>query len=222
MGLTDRPENFDYSFENFADFLAGATESLNISQFHLVVHDIGGPIGFALAAQNRERVLSLSILDTWIDVVNYEKPLVMKPFENRVLGETELKAMNTFTWPLMFKGMGILDPDSVPEEEMNAYLDLLKREDGGKAFLKIMRNFTSSKEFRKLCYSAVQAPPYPMQLIWGEKDVALSFERYGEEIKKVAGLKTASLLPARHFLQEEVWMGIADKIDEIILSTLAR
>lgn len=64
LGLTDRPDNFDYSFENFSDFLAGATQTLGIPRFHLVVHDIGGPLGFSPAAKNRTRILSFSILNT--------------------------------------------------------------------------------------------------------------------------------------------------------------
>ena len=101
---------------------------------------------------------------------------------------------------------------------MNVYLELLKRGDEGQAFLKIMRNFTSTPEFRERCYSAVKHPPYPVQVIWGEKDRALTYERYGEEIKKVANLEHATLLASRHFLQEEVPMSIADKINEVILS----
>lgn len=122
------------------------------------------------------------------------------------------------TWPLMFRQMGVIDNDAVPVEEINVYVDLLKKEDGGKAFLRIMRNFTSTPEFRDLCYAAVVDPPYPVQALWGEQDRALPFERYGNEIKKIANLKEISLLPSRHFLQEEVWMSISDKINELILS----
>ncbi|WP_245566916.1 alpha/beta fold hydrolase [Christiangramia portivictoriae] len=52
LGLTDRPEDFDYVFNNFADFLTDCLQELRIEKFHLVVHDIGGPVGFALAAKN--------------------------------------------------------------------------------------------------------------------------------------------------------------------------
>src|SRR5690554_4959110 len=56
FGLSDRPENFQYSFRSLALFCSKAAEALEISQFHLVVHDIGGPIGFAFAAENREKI----------------------------------------------------------------------------------------------------------------------------------------------------------------------
>lgn len=215
LGLSARPETFDYTFSGFADFLAKAVKELNLEKYHLVVHDIGGPIGFALATLQREKILSITILNTWLDVVNFEKPLVMRPFEKKIIGEAELKMISHITWPVMFKNMGVVNDDEIPSEEIKAYVDLLKREDNGKAFLKIMRNFEDSEEFRDCCYSAVQNVNYPVQAVWGAKDPALTLERYGKEIKQIAKLTQVTELPSRHFLQEEVWLSIADKIDEM-------
>lgn len=215
LGLSARPEDFDYSFETFAAFLSAAAKQLKVEKYHLVVHDIGGPIGFALANLDREKILSITILNTWIDVVNFSKPVVMQPFEKKVLGEAQLKMITHATWPVMFTKLGIVDDSAIPAEEVKAYVDLLKREDNGTAFLKIMRNFSDSEEFRERCYAAVQHVPYPVQAVWGAQDPALKLERYGTEIKKVAGLDHITELQSRHFLQEEVWMAIADKVDAI-------
>ncbi|WP_029036858.1 alpha/beta fold hydrolase [Salinimicrobium xinjiangense] len=218
LGLTERPENFDYSFSNLADFVYNAAKVLKLKKFHLVVHDIGGPIGFALAARHANRIMSLTILNTWIDVVNFKKPVVMRPFEKRVLGEAELKMMTHLTWPVMFRQMGVVNSSRISPAEMNAYVDLLKREDNGKAFLKIMRSFESSESFRNLCYKAVQNTSYPVQAIWGANDPALQLDTYGKEIEKAAGLQEIHQLRSRHFLQEEAWLAIADKIIELAKS----
>lgn len=136
----------------------------------------------------------------------------MRPFEKKVLGEAELKMINHVTWPVMFKKMGVLKANGIPLEEINAYVDLLKRVDDGKAFLKIMRNFDNTPDFRDLCYRAVQNVKYPVQAIWGEKDPALTLDSFGKEIKTVTGLKEIDKLPSRHLLQEEAWLAIADKV----------
>jgi pimeloyl-ACP methyl ester carboxylesterase len=222
LGLSDRPEDFDYSFPNFARFCAQATEVLGLDQYHLVIHDIGGPIGFALAAENQDRILSLTILNSWIDVVNFQKPLPMRPFEKPVLGEGQLALTNHTTWQLMFNSLGLESNDRISKEEINAYVDLLKREDGGKAFLKIMRSFNHSEEFRALCYRAVQNVPYPVQAVWGAEDPALTMEEYGKEIQEAAGLEMIHTLPARHFLQEEQWEAIADRVAEIARQAAGR
>ena len=218
LGLTERPQDFDYSFSNLADFLYKAAKALKLKKFHLVVHDVGGPVGFALAARHANRIMSLTILNTWVDVVNFKKPVVMRPFEKKVLGEAELKMMTHLTWPVMFKQMGVVNSSRISLSDMNAYVDLLKREDHGKAFLKIMRNFDHSPEFREECYRAVQSKDYPVQAIWGANDPALSLETYGKEIKEVANLNEIHTLRSRHFLQEEAWLGIADKIVDLAKS----
>lgn len=214
LGLSARPKDFSYEFRNFAQFLIKAIDQLGVLKFHLIVHDLGGPIGFALAANHLPRVASLTILNTWLDVVNFEKPLVMRPFEKKVLGEAELAMVTHATWPTMFSKMGVNNADPIPEEEIKAYVDLLKREDNGKAFLKIMRNFPKTEEDRELCYRAVKQVPYPVQAVWGKDDPALKYERYGEEIKKVAGLNEVTMLPSKHFLQEEVYEEIVELVDK--------
>ncbi|UJH91767.1 alpha/beta hydrolase [Antarcticibacterium sp. 1MA-6-2] len=213
LGFSERPENYSYDFKNFAHFLIKAIDILGIEKFHLIVHDLGGPIGFALAANNNFRVASLTILNTWIDVVNFEKPLVMRPFEKKILGEAELAMITHATWPVMFSKMGVNNAHQIPAEEQKAYVDLLKKEDNGKAFLKIMRNFPGTNEDRELCYRAVKQVSYPIQAIWGADDPALKYEHYGEEIKEIAGIKEVSLLPSKHFLQEEVYNEIAELVD---------
>ncbi|MCM4155730.1 alpha/beta hydrolase [Gramella sp. AN32] len=216
MGFSDRPKDFDYSFSSFAKFTAEAAKSLGMDTYHLLIHDIGGPVGFALAAQNQDKILSITVLNTWIDVVNFKKPWPMRPFEKPVLGEIEVATLQHPTWQLMFSQMGVNDSSKIPKDEINAHIDILKREDGGDAYLKIMRNFDDSEAFRSLCYKAVQEVPYPVQAVWGANDPFLTLDKYGEEIKKAAGLQKIHEISSRHFLQEEKPMEIVEKLEEII------
>src|SRR3954454_10569619 len=50
LGLADRPAAFDYTWTGLGRFCAAAVDALELERFHLVVHDIGGPIGFELIA----------------------------------------------------------------------------------------------------------------------------------------------------------------------------
>jgi len=212
LGLADRPENFEYDFDNFSNFLTQALKELNIDRFHLVVHDIGAPIGFALAAKNLEKVQSLTILNSMIDIQNFKKPLVMRPFEKKILGEAELKTITHTTWPIMFSQMGVNDVSKIPSNEIKAYVDLLKRKDNGKAFLKIMRNFNQTEKFQALVLKALKNVDYPIQAVWGEDDPALTYDHYKEELAKYTDTQETHLLSSRHFLQEEVYEEIAEKI----------
>ncbi len=212
LGLSDRPEDFDYTFRGFARFLHQATEALGLERYHLVVHDIGGAIGLALAAEHPERIRSLTILNMFYDTVNFQKPLPMRPFEVPVLGEAELLTIQHPTWYLLFKAMGVSHIDELPKEEVYAYVDLLKRDDGGKAFLKIMRSFDHSQQLQDLLKKAVDHPPYPVQAIWGAEDPALDFEHYGNLVKQAAHLPMVHKLPSKHFFPEEKGPEIAQLI----------
>jgi len=212
LGLADRPEDFDYDFDNFSNFLTQALEKLDIDKFHLVVHDIGAPIGFALAAKNLEKVRSLTILNSMVDIQNFDKPLAMRPFEKKLLGEAELKMITHATWPIMFSQMGVNDTSKIPSAEIKAYVDLLKRGDNGKAFLKIMRNFNQTEKFQALVLKALKNVDYPIQTLWGEDDPALDYKSYSKEIEKYTDSQETHLLSSRHFLQEEVYEEIAEKI----------
>ena len=216
MGLSDRPEDYDYSFSSLAKFSAEAAKSLGLDKYHLLIHDIGGPIGFALAAENLDKILSITVLNTWIDVVNFKKPWPMRPFEKPILGEIELAFLQNSTWKIMFSHMGVNDSSKIPTDEINAHVDILKQEDGGDAYLKIMRSFEDSEEFRNLCYKAVQEVPYPIQAVWGADDPFLTIDEFGQEIKKAAGLQKIHKVNSRHFLQEEKPMEIVEKLEEII------
>ncbi len=44
---------------------------LKLGRFHLVVHDVGGPVGFELAAARPSQVLSLTLLNTMVNVAEF-------------------------------------------------------------------------------------------------------------------------------------------------------
>ena len=68
LGLADRPVEFDYSWTSLSAYIEKLCEQLNLTRFHLVVHDIGGPIGFDLLRRIPARVASLTVLNTRVSV----------------------------------------------------------------------------------------------------------------------------------------------------------
>ena len=60
--------------------MSDAVDALELGRFHLVVHDIGGPVGFELAAAMADRIASLTVLNTIVDVDGFRRPWSMEPF----------------------------------------------------------------------------------------------------------------------------------------------
>jgi haloalkane dehalogenase len=212
LGLADRPRDYDYSWTGLGRFSIGAVDALELEQFHLVVHDIGGPIGFELAAAMPQRVRSLTVLNTLIAVDGFKRPWSMEPFARRGVGEVYLATLTKPMFRQLWYLQGIKDRDVMSKEEIYAYVDLLKREDGGRAFLKVMRGFERTAEKQALYENTVRDVPYPIQVVWGSDDPALKLTVQGEQARRLAGLDQIHTVPAKHFLQEEQAPAIVEHI----------
>lgn len=217
LGLSDRPEKFDYTFSNFGAFCNRFLDVMGLTDIHLVVHDIGAPIGLFMASENSNRISSITVLNAMLDIENFVKPLPMRPFEKPVLGEAELAMLTPATFPLMMKAAGVVDDDVISHEEIAAYILLLKRGDEGKAFLKIMRSFEQTKTFSECCYAAFRNSAYEVQLIWGENDPFLTFEEDATEFERARPGTPVTKVKSKHFLQEEKFEVIAEKIKDLVL-----
>jgi pimeloyl-ACP methyl ester carboxylesterase len=212
LGLAERPPDYEYTWTGIGSFCAAAVDALGLERFHLVVHDLGGPWGFELAAAMPERIASLTILNTLIDVDEFERPWVMEPFVVRGVRRLWLASMTRPQFVALMWAMGLQDRSATPVRELAAYADLLKREDGGEAFLKIMRGFERTRAKRERYHGAVRDVPYPVQALWGADDPALTLKGAGEAVRRAAGLERLHTVPGKHFLQEDQAPAIAERV----------
>ena len=210
LGLAERPQHRDLSWTALGRWALAAIDALELERFHLVVHDIGGPVGFEVAAAVPDRVRSLTILNTMVEVDTFTRPWPMEPFARRGLGELWLAAMTPPAFRLLMRRTGVLGP--VADAELDAYLRLLRRGDGGRAFLRIMRSFERTRAKRDLYVGALRDAPYPRQVVWGEHDPFLRLAEHGEQVRRAAGVDRVQTVPGRHFLPEDQAPAIAEHV----------
>ena len=222
LGLAERPADFDYTWTGLGRWCAAAVDALGLTRFHLAVHDIGGPVGFELAAAMPARVRSLTVLNTLVEVDGFKRPWSMEPFARRRVGEIYLRTLSKPAFRMLMGMQGIGDRSAVPNEELDAYVDLLKREDGGRAFLKIMRGFERTPAKRELYVSTLRDARYPVQVVWGADDPALRLAVHGEQARNAAGLEEVHTVPAKHFLQEDQAPAVAEHIARLSGSAAPR
>ena len=215
LGLAERPDGFDYSWSGLARWTGEAIDALELDRCHLVVHDIGGPIGCEWAVRNPERVLSLTVLNSMLDPATFHRPWTMHPFSIRGIGELWLRMTPPPLFAALFRAQGIADRRAVSTAEIYAHRELLVRGDRGRAFLRIMRGFELTEEKRELLWTGLAKRNYPARIIWGELDPALGLDQL-EIAKQVVGVSDPELLGAKHFLQEdkarELAYSIADQV----------
>jgi haloalkane dehalogenase len=213
LGLAERPEDFDYTWSGLASWFGQAIDALSLQRVHLVVHDIGGPIGCEWAVRNPDRVLSLTALNTMLDPATFRRPWSMAPFAARGVGGAWLRAPRP-AFRTLFYSQGVADRSAVTPAEIDAYYYLLRRGDRGRAFLRIMRGFELTAEKRRFLWSGLAEHRYPARIIWGERDPALGLDQL-EIAQRVLGVEEPIRLPAKHFLQEEQAPAIVQAIADL-------
>lgn len=223
LGLAERPRHFDYSWSGLSHWLLHALAAAGIDRFHLVVHDLGGPVGFDLVRRLRvagpERIRSLTVMNSFVRVASFHRPWVMEPFAMPWLGWWWLQGMRTPVMLALMRRQGVhLGPT---RDELRAYRLLLFRNDGGRAFLRIMRSFELTDEFEQGIVAALRERKFPAQIIWGGDDPALPVRKYVHELLEVLGLESWHTVHGKHFLQEDSPRDIAARIARLAASVPA-
>jgi pimeloyl-ACP methyl ester carboxylesterase len=214
MGLAERPARFDYSWSGLSAWTVRAIDALGLKRVHLVVHDIGGPIGFDVVRRMPDRIASLTVLNTMVRPAAFRRPWMMEPFAWPGIGELYLRALHPRGMELLFRQVGVAGP--VPSAALRAYAYLLKYGDGGAAFLKIMRGFELTPAFEERITVALQQRAFPAQVLWGQDDPALRIARHGYEARAVLGVQRVQALPGKHFVQEDSPAEIAAAVAALI------
>jgi 2,4-dienoyl-CoA reductase-like NADH-dependent reductase (Old Yellow Enzyme family)/pimeloyl-ACP methyl ester carboxylesterase len=86
FGQSDKPENFDYTVQGYADFLGKGLQELGITKAHLVLHDFGGPFGLAWAARNPDNFASVVLINA-PPVSDYRWYFLAKVWRTPLAGE---------------------------------------------------------------------------------------------------------------------------------------
>jgi len=135
----------------------------------------------------------------------------MHPFSIRGVGEVWLRGTPKFMFRQLFYLQGIKDRGAVPADEVMVHIELLRQGDNGDAFLKIMRGFELTEEKERFFLDGLSDHPYPAQVVWGRDDPALGKNRR-QEVMRALGVEEPTLLPAKHFLQEDQAPAVARSV----------
>lgn len=209
LGLAERPLDFDYSWSGLSEWYVRALDAAGVNEFHLVVHDIGGPIGFDVIRRIPSRIKSLTVLNTMINVSQFHRPWSMEPFAWPVVGSLWLQSAHTILFYALMKLQGM---HRISRQEAAAYGKLLLGRDNGRAFLKIMRGFERTASFESRIKQSLRNRHFPAQIIWGKQDPALKEAKFAPELMSALGLDSYITVTGKHFLQEDAHVEISDAI----------
>ncbi|MFL5907690.1 MAG: alpha/beta fold hydrolase [Solirubrobacterales bacterium] len=216
LGLAERPASFDYTWTGLGRWTGEAIDALGIDRCHLVLHDVGGPIGLEWAVRNRERVKTLTVLDTLLKVAGFRRHWTMAVLSPPVIGRILLATNRGPAARWLFYANGIGDRSATPAREIDAHIALLTLGDGGRAFQQIVRGFEATTEKERLYLGGLRDARWPSRILWGRDDPALGVDDR-RPIETALGVR-ATVLPAKHFLQEDQAPAVAETIAELARS----
>lgn len=232
FGWSDKPEGADYSLQAQLRRLGHFVEKMGLTEITLVVHDIGGIVGLAWAAENKHLVKRLIILNSsgsvpevWGDG-RYLPPwsyLVLWPLRIPGVGELLVQRFNFLQKAVM--PMAFSNKRVFTREARRGFGAPYRCGADRKAQLSTVRQIPILKS-DPVYYMLLETGhklngwQVPTQIIWGLKDPSFP-PRLIEDLERLLPNHQPSLrLPeAGHFLTEEQPAVISDKIKEFLKAT---
>ncbi len=85
-GRADKPKDFSYSVDGYADYLAALLDQLGITRAHIVAHDFGGPWALAWAVRHPGALASATLINTGV-LIDYRWHHYARIWRTPVAGE---------------------------------------------------------------------------------------------------------------------------------------
>jgi haloalkane dehalogenase len=213
LGLAQRPRDFDYTWTGLGHWTGAAIDALGIKQCHLVLHDIGGPVGLEWALANRDRVKSLTVLDTPLAIDGFRRIWTMALAAPPGIGRLWVMSTRPPVARWLFYKQGIADRSATPAHEVDAHLALLHRGDDGRAFQRIVRGWEANAEKERLYLGGLGESGWSAQVIWASDDPAIGPDQR-DAVAGALGVEP-TVLQAKHYLQEDQAPAIAGAIADL-------
>ena len=172
FGRADKPDDFRYDVESYAEHLDGLLAELGIDRVHLVLHDFGGPWGLEWASRNAGRVGSVTLLNTGA-LIGYRWHVLARIWRTPVLGELFLA---TATRPLFRLLTNRGQKRKLPREFLDYIYDVNFTGPTRRAVLKLYRNTPHPDEDGRRQAAALRPHDIPALVMWGRQDPYLGAE----------------------------------------------
>jgi len=203
FGLSDKPENWDYTPEHHAQNFELWLADLNLKNITLVVNDWGGPIGLSYAIKHPERIKKLVILNTWMWSV--EKDPHFRKFSNfmsSALGKFLIKYFNFFAKQVVKAAIG--DKSKLTKNiHQHYYMHLPTPASRKGSYVFPKHIIASSAWLESLWMQKDRINTIQTTFIWGLKDIAFRASELAFWSSQFKNSNIITLPDVGHFPAEE-------------------
>ncbi len=219
-GLSDKPQDYQYTLENHINNLSKLLNHLEIQKFSLMVHDWGGAIGFGVAVAVPDKIEKVVVLNT-AAFRSTRIPLRISVCRIPLVGELLVRGLNGFAWPATF--MAVTKP--LDSEQKDMYL---KPYNSWKNRIAVHRFVMDIPLHEKhISYQTLVQVEHglkhlsdrkiPVTIIWGGQDFCFNDHFYHEWKDRFPYAETHYFKNGGHYILEDEW----DAIIPILLNFFA-
>ncbi len=205
-GLSDKPQDYDYTLHNHIENLAALLTNLSISSYSLIVHDSGGAIGMGVAAKTPEKIEKVVVLNTAAfrsTKIPFRISLCRIPYVGALL----VRGFNGFAWPATFMAV----ENQLSKETKNAYLAPYDSWGNRVAVHQFVRDIpldSNHRSYKTLVdvekgVDKLAKPDTPLLILWGGKDFCFNDHFYKGWCERFPHSEKHYFEDAGHYILED-------------------
>ena len=189
----------DYKVNKLTQDVVNLADAFKANRFHLIGHDWGAAVGWALSSMCKDRIITYSALsvphlDAFSDAISNDeiqkkKSYYIKLFRIRFLPELYFKTLNYYNLKTVWR--------SSNKKEIKIYLSVFSQKNALKAALHWYRA-TNLKSTRKIGNIFV-----PVLMIYGKRDIAIGEKAINETINYIKAPYTVKKINSSHWLVQD-------------------
>ncbi len=207
-------DEFEYTFERFAELMEGLTEKLSLETYSLYLMDYGAPVGYRLAVKHPERVEALLVQNGNAydeGLREFWDPIKTYWAERTEENAEPLKGLLTLgatKWQYL---TGARDPEGISPDNWQHVQPLLDRPGNQVIQLQLFYDYGSNPPLYPQWQAYLREHQPPTLIVWGKNDPIFPAEGahpYKRDLKNLE----SHLLDTGHFALEEDLEFISERI----------
>ena len=207
FGLSDKPRDYDYSLDSYADFIAAYMDEMGVERAVLVGNSMGGGIAMRTEVRHPDRVAGLVLIDALGYFKNefyFYKALSIYP-----LAEIIMSLNNRPVMTMILKTRVYVDDAYVTDEVVDSFMVVNETENGRRAPVWVLRAMDPHPTIPADEIKRVSAPTL---VIWGEEDRILPVRHAELFSRDIEHAETIIIPDVGHVPMEER----GDEVNEFI------
>ncbi len=216
-GLSDKPQDYNYSLEQRIADLGTLLDALNITRAHLIVHDWGGPIGLGVARRRPALVDRLVVLNT-AAFPSRRIPRRIAVCRLPWLGALLVRGLNGFSGPAVHLAVRRPLPPAVRQAMLWPHRSWADRV----AVHRFVRDIPlgpghrTQPEIERIGGSLTAFRDRPVLIVWGMRDWCFDSTFLAEWKQRLPRARVVELPEAGHWLLEDDPAAVVTEVDAFL------